>query len=101
MAAGVAEKTYSGDRKVPREENENPLRPAARGEILLPRGSGTLLERLRRAGYALRADCGGRGACGRCRVRYLAYPPFPDAVELEALGDAEVKQGWRLACRDH
>ena len=32
----------------------------------------TLLEALRRNGYYVPAACGGRGVCGKCRVRLLS-----------------------------
>lgn len=47
----------------------------------LPAEEKTLLEVLRGAGYSLPAACGGRGRCGKCRVRINGVP--------------------RLACRVH
>jgi len=69
------------------------------GRISLPAGSGTLLECLRLMGYHLRADCGGEGQCGKCRVRFLSLPPSPDSIEQQWLAAEELRGGWRLACR--
>ena len=59
----------------------------------------TLLTAVRSAGLDLDSECGGRGTCGGCRVRFLegAPPPAPeDRLLLEA---AAVDGGWRLACQ--
>ena len=45
------------------------------------------------------ALCSGLGRCGLCRVRFLADPPLPLAVEREALSHHDLDTGWRLACR--
>ncbi|MFH0957384.1 MAG: ASKHA domain-containing protein [Pseudomonadota bacterium] len=52
-------------------------------------------------GFSLRSDCGGRGLCGKCRVK--VNPPencssLTDA-ELEILSQPEVTAGIRLACQ--
>jgi uncharacterized 2Fe-2S/4Fe-4S cluster protein (DUF4445 family) len=57
------------------------------------------LERLRQGGFHLRADCGGEGSCGRCRVRYLSPAPIPDEDETDLFTTLEIAAGWRLACR--
>jgi uncharacterized 2Fe-2S/4Fe-4S cluster protein (DUF4445 family) len=67
-------------------------------EVEAPVGT-TLLEAAQAAGLGLDAECGGRGTCGGCRVRFLegAPPPSPeDEILLEA---AAIKDGWRLACQ--
>ena len=47
------------------------------------------------------ALCSGLGRCGRCRVRLLEDAAAFPALEAETrvLSDAELAQGWRLACR--
>jgi ferredoxin len=49
-----------------------------RSEVEAPVGT-TLLEAVQAAGLGLDAECGGRGTCGGCRVRFLegAPPPSP------------------------
>lgn len=42
--------------------------------------------------------CGGRGICGRCRIRFLTGAPLPTAVERNLLSPEELRCGIRLAC---
>ncbi|MCU0539004.1 MAG: 2Fe-2S iron-sulfur cluster-binding protein, partial [Desulfobacterales bacterium] len=61
-----------------------------------------LMEALVAAGVMLRSDCGGRGRCGKCRVR-LADDPHsaadpPDEREQNVIKDADLEAGWRLSC---
>ena len=68
----------------------------------LPAGSGgkaeTLLMRLIRAGHYVDAPCGGKGTCGRCRVRFVSEAPQPTANERRLLTAEERSSGVRLAC---
>ena len=61
----------------------------------------TVLEALRAVGAILESPCGGLGTCGKCRVKIAASAPLPqpDDDERQALGDAQLQEGWRLACR--
>lgn len=43
--------------------------------------------------------CGGKGTCGKCRVRVAQGAPPPTAEDRRALTPRELAQGWRLACR--
>jgi uncharacterized 2Fe-2S/4Fe-4S cluster protein (DUF4445 family) len=65
----------------------------------------TLMESMVSAGVLLRSDCGGRGRCGKCRVRVADVEPGglsePDGEERQALGADRLAAGWRLACRAH
>lgn len=61
-----------------------------------------LMEALIAAGIMLRSDCGGRGRCGKCRVRFES-PGFnrvsaPDEQERNVLGDDDLQSGLRLSC---
>ncbi len=67
-------------------------------EVEVERGK-TVLEAVRQAGLALESECGGRGTCGACRVRFLEGAPAPGADDALRLGDGAVAQGWRLACQ--
>lgn len=42
--------------------------------------------------------CGGRGDCGRCRIRFLKGAAMPTALERSVMDAAELRQGYRLAC---
>jgi uncharacterized 2Fe-2S/4Fe-4S cluster protein (DUF4445 family) len=60
----------------------------------------TLLEAARDAGIPLAAACGGRGTCGKCRVRIPGGPPSSVTDhEKKALTEALRAGGWRLACQ--
>ncbi|MBA4386535.1 MAG: oxidoreductase [Verrucomicrobia bacterium] len=60
----------------------------------------TLLDLLKDAGIFLPSGCGGRGACGMCRVKVASgkLPPLTKP-ELFWLSKTEQDQGFRLACR--
>lgn len=60
----------------------------------------TISDAARQAGISLRAECGDKGICGKCLVRIHrdAVSPFTE-VEQRLLTDAQLLEGWRLACR--
>lgn len=43
-------------------------------------------------------SCGGRGACGKCRVRFLKDAPLPSFADRKFLTPQELREGYRLAC---
>lgn len=51
------------------------------------------------AGLPIESPCGGRGRCGRCRVRFRAGAPAPRDADRARLTPAEVALGFRLACQ--
>jgi uncharacterized 2Fe-2S/4Fe-4S cluster protein (DUF4445 family) len=67
-------------------------------EIEVQRG-GNLLSAVRAAGLGIDSECGGRGTCGACRVRFLEGAPPAAPEDHLLLGAAAVKAGWRLACQ--
>jgi len=67
--------------------------------VAVPAGS-TIMEAARQAGVALSVDCGGKGTCGRCRVRIMqGRVTPPTAAEVKRLGQNLLQKGWRLACQ--
>lgn len=50
-------------------------------------------------GRPVESTCGGRGTCGKCRVRVVdgAFPITP--ADQHHLGAAELAAGWRLSCQ--
>ncbi len=50
-------------------------------------------------GIAIDSTCGGHGTCKKCRIRVLGDPPSPSPLDIRAFTPAELKDGWRLACR--
>jgi uncharacterized 2Fe-2S/4Fe-4S cluster protein (DUF4445 family) len=51
------------------------------------------------AGVPIEADCGGRGSCGRCRVRTSGALDEPTDGERALLDPGELAAGVRFACR--
>jgi uncharacterized 2Fe-2S/4Fe-4S cluster protein (DUF4445 family) len=67
-----------------------------RGEC---RADQSLLEAAQLVGVDLISVCGGIGICGRCVVQVLAgRVSEPAAAEFDSLSQAELDQGFRLAC---
>lgn len=59
----------------------------------------SLMQVIQRAGAALNAPCGGNHSCGKCRVRILSGEIAEAcAEEKRLLSEAELADGWRLAC---
>ncbi len=77
----------------------DPGDPSARRTVLAAPGA-TLLRAAQEAGVELTATCGGRGRCTSCRVKFVggALPPPTIADEVQ-LGDAQIREGYRLACQ--
>lgn len=69
-------------------------------EVACDAGAGeTLLEALLADGVALENPCGGKGVCGKCRVRFAGGgAPEPDGTERKLLSAEELDCGVRLAC---
>jgi uncharacterized 2Fe-2S/4Fe-4S cluster protein (DUF4445 family) len=50
-------------------------------------------------GIAIDSTCGGHGTCKKCRIKIVDDPPVPTSLDAAAYTAAELKDGWRLACR--
>lgn len=59
----------------------------------------TLLEALIGHGLPYRADCGGRGACGKCKIRVTEGYVKPTVQDEKLFSQEELKAGYRLACK--
>lgn len=64
-------------------------------------GKKSLLVLMREHGIYIVAPCNGKGACGRCRVRFLSGAPMPTEKERRLLKQEELARGIRLACAVH
>jgi uncharacterized 2Fe-2S/4Fe-4S cluster protein (DUF4445 family) len=60
-----------------------------------------ILDAIREIGLNIRSECGGRGACGKCRVIVQESSSFSEItdVERELLSSSDLKSGYRLACQ--
>ncbi len=66
----------------------------------------SLLDLVRTNDMHIRAPCGGRGVCGKCRVSVVSTNAAellssPEAREVSSLGEIALKNGVRLACVTH
>jgi uncharacterized 2Fe-2S/4Fe-4S cluster protein (DUF4445 family) len=50
-------------------------------------------------GLAIDSTCGGRGTCGKCKVRMLVGANSITEADRKYMTDAELAEGWRLSCR--
>jgi uncharacterized 2Fe-2S/4Fe-4S cluster protein (DUF4445 family) len=50
-------------------------------------------------GVAIDSTCGGHGTCKKCKVRLTAGSVPISPVDPRAFTPAELRDGWRLACR--
>ena len=57
-----------------------------------------VLEILQQEGIFLPADCGGRGTCGKCKIRFISKAPEASEAELKMIKPDELEKGIRLAC---
>lgn len=81
----------------PHERIEVVFQPAGQSAYVLP---GTLLtEAAATVGLAINYPCGGRGTCGKCRVRIVEGNAPTAARDVHALSTDEIADGWRLACQ--
>ncbi len=58
-----------------------------------------IVEAAARAGLTLETPCGGQGSCGKCRVRIASGACDATEVDRKVFDDAELADGWRLACQ--
>jgi uncharacterized 2Fe-2S/4Fe-4S cluster protein (DUF4445 family) len=50
-------------------------------------------------GLPIDSTCGGRGTCGKCKVRILQGTNGITAADRKVFPDSELTEGWRLSCR--
>ncbi|NQT20592.1 MAG: DUF4445 domain-containing protein [Planctomycetes bacterium] len=74
------------------------FQPEGRAVHVLP--GTTIFEAAGKAGIVLETPCGGKGACGKCRVTVVSGRPEPTDADREAFSDGELRSGWRLACQN-
>lgn len=59
----------------------------------------SILEAYRRQGGYASAVCGGKGFCGKCKIRLVSGTLDVTGADREVFGEAELKDGFRLSCR--
>lgn len=66
---------------------------------VLCRTGQTILDALKEKGETTVAFCGGRGTCGKCRIRIREGSLPVTEFDKKVFSDKELKDGWRLACQ--
>ncbi len=66
---------------------------------MIVKGSGERLQELLfRQGVTANVPCGGKGICGKCRVKVAGDVSAPNESERVHLTREELQNGWRLLC---
>ena len=73
-----------------KDGKENPVITGKKGE--------SLLRVLQKNNFQLPAPCGGNGICGKCKVRVWEGNLLVTKEEQQYFSEAELSQGYRLAC---
>jgi len=50
-------------------------------------------------GLPIDSTCGGRGTCGKCKVRVIKGLADPETADHRQLRPQEIADGWRLSCQ--
>ena len=74
------------------------IRGPGQAETLLTASAEENLYAALAAAALMAAPCGGRGTCGKCKLRVLAGELSPQPAESKFFTEAELAAGWRLAC---
>ncbi|MGH9748743.1 MAG: ASKHA domain-containing protein, partial [Candidatus Polarisedimenticolia bacterium] len=64
----------------------------------VPAGT-TLFHAAAWTGQPIESTCGGRGTCGKCKVRIVDGTDAITPADREHLDDGEIGAGWRLSCQ--
>jgi uncharacterized 2Fe-2S/4Fe-4S cluster protein (DUF4445 family) len=64
----------------------------------VPEGT-TLFHAANWAGLPIESTCGGRGTCGKCKVRLVEGRPEPTPADHRHLDANQIDAGWRLSCQ--
>lgn len=61
-----------------------------------------LLQAAEKAGILLDGSCGGKGVCGKCKIKILSGTGTePTEEEIRYLSEQERREGYRLACQTY
>ena len=56
-------------------------------------------EAIQGQGTSLPMPCGGKGRCGKCRVRVVSGKIAVTPADRNVFSDSQLREGWRLACQ--
>jgi uncharacterized 2Fe-2S/4Fe-4S cluster protein (DUF4445 family) len=80
-------------------ETETPVTIQPEGKTVHVLPGSRLVEALGAAGVVVDQPCGGKGTCGKCRLRVTSGATAPTEAERKRLSAEELDAGWRLACQ--
>jgi uncharacterized 2Fe-2S/4Fe-4S cluster protein (DUF4445 family) len=66
----------------------------------VPAGT-TLFSAAHWIGLPIDSTCGGRGTCGKCKVRIVRGLTDAETADHRQLRPQEISDGWRLSCQAH
>ena len=69
------------------------------GKMVIEKSGTNLLDLLRRMDVDISDECGGRGTCGKCKVRILNKTYAINENEKLLLSETEISDGIHLACQ--
>ncbi|MCI6888329.1 MAG: ASKHA domain-containing protein [Lachnospiraceae bacterium] len=72
---------------------------AKKTQIILCEEKETILEAYQRQAEAVTAVCGGKGTCGKCRIRLLGGTLPVTEADRRVFSEQELADGYRLSCR--
>jgi uncharacterized 2Fe-2S/4Fe-4S cluster protein (DUF4445 family) len=84
---------YRADNRIELTINKNGIKEL----VDVKRGS-NLLEILRENNVFLDTPCGGKGTCGKCKVKVIRGIEEPNNSDIKHLSKEEINKGMRLAC---
>lgn len=56
-------------------------------------------EAIQGQGTSLPMPCGGKGRCGKCRIRVVSGKLAVTPADRNVFSDSQLREGWRLACQ--
>lgn len=66
--------------------------------VVCPAGA-RLQDHLLEQGIHILTACGGRGNCGKCRVRIIGGTAAINTMDRVWFTQAQLQEGWRLGCQ--
>jgi len=68
--------------------------------VTIPSKNQKIIEAAEQAGIQIESICGGRGLCGKCRIKIISRKEdlSPTPQEKKILTNEEIRNGYRLAC---
>lgn len=68
-----------------------------RRQIICEKGESILAAYRRQGGY-MSAVCGGKGSCGKCKIRLVSGSLAVTSADRKVFGETELQEGYRLSC---